>query len=124
MSRRAMLTTHFSAWEMRCRCGRAECDAAPMQRPLLDKVELLRVEWGKPLSPTSARRCEYWNREVGGAPASQHLSGNAVDFFFPNLAEMESFAILAEKFRFAGIGKGRGIVHLDERPFGMARWEY
>lgn len=117
------LTAHFSKREMRCKCRRLDCDAAPMRPAFMAKLEALRVEWGKPLSPTSAQRCETWNKKVGGAPQSQHLLGNAADFFFFDEREMERFAALAEKLGFGGIGIGKGIVHVDDRD-DKARWTY
>lgn len=117
------MAKYFKASEFRCRCARADCTAPPMRPELLEKLDALREEWGKPLRPTSGSRCAYWNEKQGGAVKSQHLKGNAVDFYFRNLKDMEKFVALAEKFGFMGIGFGRGIVHLDCRKF-PARWTY
>lgn len=117
------LTPHFRAGEFACRCRRPECDAPPMQMGLMQKLEALRVEWGKPLLTTSASRCEYWNTKVGGAHDSQHLLGNASDFDFQEPGQLRRFVELAEKIGFGGIGEGKRLVHLDDRG-GHARWEY
>lgn len=114
----------FQHWEFDCHCNQgADCDAAPMDERFLDALERLRAEWGKPLSPTSARRCERHNTKVGGAPVSQHLYGRAVDFVFPNSIQARNFAYLAEKHGFTGIGLGEYLVHIDTRP-ARARWFY
>lgn len=121
--REAYLTKHFRKSEMRCRCRREDCDAVPMKIPFLNKLEALRVAWDREISPTSAARCSMWNQKVGGAPDSQHLVGNAADFFFSEPTDAIKFAILAAKCGFGGIGTGRHLVHVDDRGFD-ARWQY
>lgn len=94
-----------------------------MRPRFMEKLEALRVAWGRPLASSSAARCRFWNTKVGGSPKSQHLYGNAADFWFPNTDDAQAFAELAEKHGFGGIGKGRHLVHVDDRD-GHARWEY
>lgn len=117
---------HFLLREFRCRCQRGiACDAAPMKVKFLLKLDDLRADWGKPLSPTSARRCKLYNAsdKVEGAVHSQHILGNACDFVFSGPAEAQSFALLAEKHGFMGIGLGKTLVHIDDRAL-RARWIY
>lgn len=114
---------YFKPAEFRCRCGRADCDAKPMRAAFLAKLEALREDWGKALSPTSARRCKDHNDRVGGAADSQHLDGKACDFNFTTKKEAASFAELAEKHGFGGIGLGERLVHIDDRGY-KARWTY
>jgi uncharacterized protein YcbK (DUF882 family) len=122
-----MLTTHFSEAEFACACKRPNCDAAPMKPEFLTKLEALRVAWGKPMTPTSGRRCKKHNAAEGGAKYSQHLYGNAADFYLSSPDERDRFVVLAEKMGFVGIGVGRGancLVHIDNRRGGPARWIY
>ena len=46
---------------------------------VLNVLQPLRDNWGKPLHINSGYRCPELNREVGGKPTSQHLSGQAAD---------------------------------------------
>jgi len=47
---------------------------------LVDHVlDPLRKAWGKPIYVSSGYRCPALNRLVGGASASQHMSGQAAD---------------------------------------------
>ena len=95
-----------------------------MQKGILEKLELLREMWGKPLVPTSGRRCEYQNKRTrGAAPNSQHLLGNACDFFMEDLKEVKALMEIAEKVGFKGIGYGRRLIHVDDRK-KYARWLY
>ena len=116
------LSEHFTEWEMRCRCFYDHCGALPMNPDFMERLEALRAEWGKPISPTSARRCRAWNDVVGGAPLSMHLEGKAADFIFEE-SEAKKFAELAEKYGFGGIGLGKNLVHIDSRE-EKARWSY
>lgn len=117
------LTKHFRSGEFKCKCRQDRCDAPPMKAAFMEKLEALRVDWGIALVPTSGSRCEYWNRKVGGSPKSQHLDGNAVDFYFAHESDVVAFVELAEKHGFSGIGAGTHRVHLDDRK-GYARWTY
>jgi uncharacterized protein YcbK (DUF882 family) len=115
---------YFKTSEFACHCMKGiACNAEPMKHSFLAKLEALREDWGKPLRPTSARRCKARNAQVGGAPFSQHLHGNACDFVFSCPSEAMHFAAVAEKFGFNGIGLGTTLVHIDDRG-QRARWTY
>jgi len=121
-----MLTPHFSEAEFACSCKRPDCDAAPMKPEFLAKLEALRVKWGKPMTPTSGRRCKKHNTDEGGAKYSQHLFGNAADFYLSSPDERDRFALLAVAVGFTGIGRGLGkscLVHIDNRR-NSVRWTY
>lgn len=123
MATEKMLTKNFSEKEFMCKCRRPDCDAAPMQKEFMRKLQSLRDDWGIPLIPTSGARCSTWNTKKGGAPQSQHLLGNAADFWFEHPSDTVAFVELAEKHGFGGIGAGAHLVHVDNRK-GWARWEY
>lgn len=60
---------NFSAEEFACNhCG--EFLYAPR---FFDAIQKVRDELGKPVYLSSAHRCSYWNKHVGGATRSQHL---------------------------------------------------
>lgn len=46
---------------------------------VLNVLQPLRDNWGKPLHINSGYRCPELNREVGGKLTSQHLKGEAAD---------------------------------------------
>jgi uncharacterized protein YcbK (DUF882 family) len=115
---------YFKTHEFKCHCNRGIlCDAVAMNEEFLELLDKLREEWGRPLSPTSAQRCQWSNKKVGGAPLSQHLLGRAADFVFKHPVEARDFAYLAEKVGFTGIGLGEHLVHIDNRKI-KARWFY
>lgn len=101
------LSRHFDRSEFRCHhCGRVE-----VSQLLVARLELLRATIGRPLKIVSGFRCAEHNRAVGGAPHSEHLTGNAVD---PEAGYCT--VPQADKAGFRGIGvRGGRVVHLDVR---------
>jgi uncharacterized protein YcbK (DUF882 family) len=117
------ISKYFTAFEMRCRCGRVDCNAKPMRQEFLDKLDKMREYFGRALKPTSAARCEFWNRKVGGAENSQHLRSNACDFYFLKEKDLEDAKEAAIKADLGGIGFGKLKLHVDDRGH-VARWKY
>ena len=123
IEKRIMITKNFSEKEMKCKCKRKECDAKSMKKRFMEKLQNLRDQWGKPLQPTSASRCKYWNKIVGGSPKSQHVNANAADFWFYDNDELLHFMEMAIDCGFKGIGWGKNKIHIDDRD-SIARWKY
>jgi len=118
-----MVSKHFSYDEMNCKCKRKDCNAIKMQSSFMIKLEKLRELMDIPLIPISAMRCVFWNGMVGGQRKSQHIYGNASDFWFQDQIEKERFIRIAENVGFLGIGTGNHLVHIDNRK-KYARWSY
>ena len=109
----------FTPAEVSCKhCGEFYYDPQSM-----DAIQRLRDAWGKPIVITSAHRCDYHNRKVGGAALSKHLR-IAFDCVCPR-NNQEAFAKAAKLVGFTGIIKypARGFVHLDlrETPYEDVR---
>jgi len=108
---------HFTATELRCRCG---CGMQPAA-DFMAKVERLREAWGKPMVVTSGARCPKWNAVVSKTgEAGPHTTGRAIDFA---VDRGEAYRLLALAFSlglFTGIGvnqKGGGrFLHFDDLP--------
>ena len=113
---------HFSMVELACRCGERFCAGAYWHdTAVLDGLEAIRKDIGRPLIITSGHRCAQWNAAVGGAPRSQHKT-IAVDI---SLTGQDRHAVktAAEMHGFTGIGLARTFIHLDRRAI-PARWYY
>ena len=117
---------HFSAEEMRCRCGRMECDALTTPaKALLERLEVVRSEYNAPMVVTSGIRCNFWNTVNGGTPGSGHIRGFEVDIACPDSSAR--YEMLNAAFRvFTRIGIGRDFLHLGCDPTLPQRvvWEY
>ena len=68
------ITPHFRARELWC----PHCHVLPSQ-VFSQKLESLRVMYGKPINPSSVYRCEVYNKAVGGSKWSAHPLGNLYD---------------------------------------------
>lgn len=117
------LSDHFGANEFECR---GKLLSGHPSHPLIlapglvEKLELLRErQGGRALKILSGHRCSWYNIHVGGAKASQHIRGAAVDI-------PQGYCRVQDAARcgFRGIGtKGEWAVHLDVRRT-VARWTY
>lgn len=82
---------------------------------LLDPI---RERFTVPMIITSGYRCKKVNKLVGGVDNSQHMKGEAVDFWFPSFSKKETVAAffeIAEEFDFDQLiyYKKRGIIHIS-----------
>lgn len=123
------MTPHFSDDELRCKCG---CGLLP-QRSFMERIEKLRIQYGKPMTVTSAARCPEYNAKVSSTGLTgPHTTGRAIDL---GLSRGDAYAVLrlALIAGFTGIGvaqKGAGrFLHLDdlEQDEGQPRptvWSY
>lgn len=115
------MTPHFNVEtdkKLTCSCG---CGMLPAQ-DFMDKVEQLRVRYGKPLTVTSAARCPDYNAKVSSTGRTgPHTTGRAIDFGVQGPDALQIIA-LAVEMGFTGIGvnqKGGGrFIHIDDLPNG------
>lgn len=71
---------HLSEFMCKC-CGKG----ADIVRPeLLQALQRVRDDWGKPMTIDCGYRCPAHNAAVGGAPDSAHLTGQAADILDEN----------------------------------------
>jgi len=71
---------NFALEEFRCQCGGKHCTGYPavLNIQMLKNVQSTRRQFG-PTTITSGLRCAKHNASQGGASASRHMSGKAVD---------------------------------------------
>ena len=119
------LSPHFWASEFACNCGKCEYSTDPQMNPrLIDALEELRDEFGKPVTVNSGRRCAAHNKAVGGAPGSQHLLGNAADIRISGVrpGDVATAARTVDAIR--GIGWYKTFTHVDVRDAARVEWDY
>lgn len=123
-----MISDHFGAKELTCRCKYEDCKEQRISADLIARLEKVRVELGQPLIVTSAYRCTEYQAHLRSsgvntvvAKKSTHELGDAVDVV-PRDGEMEGFAPICAK-QFDSIGLAKTFLHLDTRK-GFRRWNY
>jgi uncharacterized protein YcbK (DUF882 family) len=90
--------------------------------PLAVEFERIRAVVGEPITVLSAYRTPVYNRKVGGARASQHPEGRALDLKPPKGWTVDRFyAVIREiagdpRSAINGLGKYPTFIHIDIRP--------
>lgn len=122
------LSEHFDAAEFACHhCG---AGADKIRRRLVDLLEELRANIGKPLHVNSGYRCPVHNMNVGGVPDSQHVRGTAADIATPAGMSFETFKRYVVQLPFDGIGfyppigDSGSFIHVDVRNGGVGAHIY
>lgn len=121
------LTKNFSADEFACRDGsETPCDVLVNLKELAMNLQVLRDHLGKPITINSGYRSPSYNKRVGGAVNSQHLTGHAGDIHVPGKRPVQVKAMIEKlisegKMKQGGIGLYKTFVHYDTRGT-IARW--
>jgi hypothetical protein len=106
------VSNNFKASEFFCKCNL--CQDQIIHATLIHRMQLLRDKIARPIVINSAFRCPRHNKDVGGAPKSQHLLGRAVDIIVGGMLPIE-IARIAYRLGFSGIGVATNFTHLDVR---------
>jgi uncharacterized protein YcbK (DUF882 family) len=80
---------------------------------LVELLEAVRAQWGKPVVISSGYRCPSHNRRVKGAARSLHLEGRAADVLVP-FNEQSAVEVFARRAGFTQVipyGR-RNFMHL------------
>lgn len=122
------LTPNFSLSEFGCKDG----TAVPQKylanvTKLAKNLQVLRDHVKKSIVINSSYRTSNYNRSIGGAPASQHLTASAGDIRIAGMTSKEVHEtilklIVEGKMHNGGLGLYNGFVHYDIRPT-PARWD-
>ena len=90
------LTKNFRASEIHCQ-GNGCCTESVISKRVLELAQNIRDEMGKPLAIGTAGgsgyRCPKHNAEVGGAPNSLHMLGEAVDIHAANPSALKTVVL-------------------------------
>jgi uncharacterized protein YcbK (DUF882 family) len=122
------LSKYFSSSELDCSCG--NCEVQYIEEGLLEKLDEVREQYGKPVRVNSGYRCPAHNKAIGGKENSSHTSGLAADIA-PELTTLDEldtlYDICYNVFDNIGDGRLKGFIHVDDRekkPTGKRLWMY
>jgi hypothetical protein len=108
--------SNFSIRETCCRCG---CGEDEIDIRLIDGLQELRDRVKMPISITCATRCKAHNKEVGGAPKSNHLTITTAADIYVNPKEYRFAEFYVEAcLIFKGVGLYKAtpnFLHVDIR---------
>src|SRR5690606_8000950 len=112
------VTPHFKLREFACKhCQSLILAYLPDLADVLEQVRSIIGD--KPITINSGYRCSIHNRNVGGAPASQHLYGKAADV----VAKGVPYNVVADAAEQVFVNTGgvlrypkRNFTHIDLRP--------
>ena len=96
------IAPNFQYKEFDCH-GSGCCSTTIIDEKLVAYVQQIRDHFGKPITVTSAYRCETHNKRVGGATKSYHMQGKAADIVVQGVSSRE-VAKYAESIGILGIG--------------------
>lgn len=93
-------------------------------------VQRARNHFGKPAIIVSGYRSPPYNRKIGGARNSRHMSGEAIDFFIKGTSARTVHAWILAEYRagrmpeLGGLGSYAVFTHVDIRPRKrhLSRW--
>ena len=116
------LTKNFSASEFKCKDGtHVPDDLMENVQLLCDNLQVLRDELDRPIRIISGYRSPKYNRRIGGARRSQHMTGSAADFVCPRGPALDDvFAVIVQAMRDGSLPYPVGQV-INERS-GGAHW--
>lgn len=117
---------YFELKEFECKCKDKYCEGKlPQMRmnpTLIQALNRIRQELGKPIRVNSGFRCTDHNAAVGGVPHSTHRTGYAADIVCDDMDKLKEL-IEAEK-EIKGIGIAKTFIHVDVRPGPRKTWTY
>lgn len=120
------LTKNFQKSEFEGRSGEIPEDLLKNVQELANNLQVLRDEIGKPIKIISGYRSPEYNKKIGGAKKSQHMTASASDIQVDGMTPLEvkqkiENLISSGKMKKGGVGLYPTFTHYDVRGFN-ARW--
>jgi len=121
------ITKNFNLNEFKCRDGTYVPEELIENVTLLcENLQALRDKLKKPIRVISGYRSPKYNRRIGGARRSQHMTAKAADIKVPGMTPAEVKNVIVDlikdgKMMKGGIGLYRTFTHYDVRGRN-ARW--
>ena len=110
-----------------CTCGSPDCDKRSVDQITLDSVQLVREDYGRPISITSGGRCSNHPDERRKAKPGDHQKCKAVDAEYETVLERNKLMVLAGRHGATRVAFGKNFVHMawtktDDKS--VPTWEY
>lgn len=122
------LSKNFKKSEFKCKDGTSVPDELMDNlRELVENLQIIRDYIGKPIRVISGYRSPKYNRRIGGARKSQHMTAKAADLRVSGMSPRELREVIITlikegKIKKGGVGLYTSFVHYDVRGRN-ARWK-
>lgn len=113
--------------KLACTCGHGHCDRREVHPYVLDKVQLIRDDYGKPMKITSGGRCPFHPNEVRKSKPGDHQQQYAVDVYYETGLERNKLMVLAGRHGATRVAAGKNFVHMAWTPTedrSVPTWSY
>lgn len=104
---------YFEKKEFDCKCG---CGLNNMQESHMDKLLMARITANTPFIIRSGSRCPEHNKNSGGAPNSDHLTGHGSDIEAKSGRKKFIVENTLRESGFNRMGRGKTFVHVGDDP--------
>lgn len=94
---------------------------------MLDKIQLIRDDYGKPMVVTSGGRCPFHPNEVRKPEPGDHQKQYAVDIHYETELERNKLMVLAGRHGATRVAAGKNFIHMAWTPTddkSVPTWEY
>ena len=125
-----LATTNFNTKtdpKLLCTCGHESCNRRRVRQPVLDRLQLIRDDYGLPMLVTSGGRCPYHFKEVHKRKAGDHQKGYAVDIAYSGELQRNKLLVLAGRYGATRVAVGRAFIHMSWMPTdnkSVPTWSY
>ena len=112
------LTVNFTKEEFDCKCG---CGTGTISEMLVNRLQMVRDDYGKSMIITSGIRCLSHNRNIGSRDTSSHIKFIAADIGCKSMSERHDLLKYCLKF-FDRVGVHKEFLHVDvdyDKPQGV-----
>lgn len=122
------LEDNFKANEFECHCN--ECEDQMVSVKLIDRLQLVRNDYGKSITITSGFRCDEHQKALQkvtkkkAAKVSQHVFGEAADIMVPDNKDDAFILLKLLQKHFNAVGIAKTFYHVDTRDDRKRTWFY
>lgn len=110
-----------------CTCGHLDCDKRSVNQFTLDRLQMIRDDYGHPITVTSGGRCPNHPDELRKAKEGDHQKCTTVDIQYKNDIERVKLLVLAGRHGATRVAEGSNFLHLswtETNDRSVPTWRY